>query len=94
MQQDICPRHEHLSRRSMLKGSLTTAAGGSLMNWGGLFNSDAMAAEVKKKSKRWRRFSMDRVCSFQCCPLTPVPRPSIHNIVIGWEKLCPKCSLP
>lgn len=48
----LCSPHEHLSRRLLLKGSLTTAAGGALMNWGGLFNSDAMADEVKKQGKR------------------------------------------
>lgn len=46
-----CPRHEHLSRRSLLKGSLATAGGAAVMNWGGLFQSDAHAQEVKKKKK-------------------------------------------
>ncbi|MDA1013528.1 MAG: DUF1501 domain-containing protein [Planctomycetota bacterium] len=47
-----CPTHEHLDRRTLLKGSLATAVGGSVMNWGGLFHSDVMAVEVAKKQKR------------------------------------------
>lgn len=42
----------HLSRRTLLKGTLATAAGGSLMNWGSLFNSPATAQEVKQGQKR------------------------------------------
>lgn len=49
---DLCPQHEHLSRRALLKGTLATAAGGSVMNWGNLFNSQANAAEVNKTQKR------------------------------------------
>lgn len=49
---NFCPRHEHVSRRALLKGTLATAAGGSLMNWGSLFNSQATAAEVNKNQKR------------------------------------------
>jgi hypothetical protein len=47
-----CPHIEHLSRRALLKGTVATAAGGSLMNWGNLFNSQAVADEVKKGQKR------------------------------------------
>lgn len=46
-----CPRHEHLSRRSLLKDCVATTAGGTLMNWGGLFGSHALADEVKKTQK-------------------------------------------
>ncbi|MCA9073237.1 MAG: DUF1501 domain-containing protein, partial [Planctomycetaceae bacterium] len=46
-----CPRYEHMSRRALLKGSLATASGAAVMNWGGLFQSDAHAAEVKKNKK-------------------------------------------
>ena len=59
----LCPTHEHLSRRSLLKGSLATAAGASVMNWGGLFNSDAMANEVKKGSKRCILIWLNGGCS-------------------------------
>jgi hypothetical protein len=47
-----CPRHEHLTRRALLKGTLATAAGGAIMNWGALFNTPALAAEVKKKARQ------------------------------------------
>ena len=46
-----CPTFEHVSRRALLKGTLATA-GGSLMNWGSLFHSQAIAGEVKKNQKR------------------------------------------
>jgi hypothetical protein len=45
------PSLNHLSRRALLKGSLATAAGASLLNWGGLFHSRAAADEVKKDQK-------------------------------------------
>ncbi|MSU43511.1 MAG: twin-arginine translocation signal domain-containing protein, partial [Pedosphaera sp.] len=31
-----CPKHEHLSRRAVLKGALATTAGAAVANWGGL----------------------------------------------------------
>ena len=46
-----CPRHEHVSRRALLKGVVGTAAGGALMNWGSLFGSHALADQVKKEQK-------------------------------------------
>ncbi|MCH7727603.1 MAG: DUF1501 domain-containing protein, partial [Planctomycetes bacterium] len=47
-----CPTFEHVSRRALLKGTLATAAGGSLMNWGNLVHSQAIAGKVKKNQKR------------------------------------------
>lgn len=47
-----CPRHEHLSRRALLKGVCATGAGAALMNWGNLFSSPLHAAEVDKQQKR------------------------------------------
>ncbi len=47
-----CPRVEHVSRRTLLKGTLATGAGGSIVNWGSLFNSQAVADEVRKGQKR------------------------------------------
>ncbi len=61
--QNFCPGQEHLSRRTLLKGSLATAAGAALMNWGGLFNSDTFAAEAKKKSKRCILIWLNGGCS-------------------------------
>lgn len=46
-----CPRHEHLSRRALFKGTLATAAGGVVMNFGGLTSSAALAEEVKREKK-------------------------------------------
>ena len=37
-----CPKHEHLSRRALLKGALATTAGAAVANWGGLFNSQTV----------------------------------------------------
>jgi hypothetical protein len=42
---------DHLSRRRLMKGALAAAAGGLVMNWGGLVNSTALAAETKKQRK-------------------------------------------
>ncbi|MEX0703387.1 MAG: DUF1501 domain-containing protein [Planctomycetales bacterium] len=46
-----CPRNEHISRRALMKGALATAAGATVMNWGGLTSTPAFAAEVAKKQK-------------------------------------------
>src|SRR5438067_827607 len=46
-----CPVHEHRSRRAFLKGTLVTAGGLALPNWGGLFNSRSVAAEAGKRAK-------------------------------------------
>ncbi len=46
-----CPRHEHVSRRALLKGVVATGAGGALMNWGNLFSSRAMADDVQKEQR-------------------------------------------
>ena len=43
-----CKPGEHLSRRTLMKGALATAAGGAVMNWGGLAGSSALAAEARK----------------------------------------------
>ena len=47
-----CPRHEHLSRRALLKCGLATAAGAVVANWGGLFNSQTIAQEAARQNKR------------------------------------------
>jgi hypothetical protein len=46
-----CPTHEHLSRRAMIKGTLATASGGLVMNWGGLTSAAGPVEEVKKRKK-------------------------------------------
>jgi hypothetical protein len=45
-----CNRADHLSRRALLKGLLGTAAGGVVMNWGGLTQT-ALAEEVARQQK-------------------------------------------
>ena len=46
-----CFSSEHLSRRALLKGTLATAAGGVVMNWGGLVGTPGFADEVRKQQK-------------------------------------------
>lgn len=48
----LCPRGEHLGRRHLLKGTLATAAGAPLANWGSLFNTASLAEEVSRNQKR------------------------------------------
>jgi hypothetical protein len=45
-----CNPHDHLSRRALLKGLLGTAAGGVVMNWGGLTQS-ALGEEAARRKK-------------------------------------------
>ena len=47
----FCKPAEHRGRRAFLKGTLTTASGLAVANWGGLFNSQTIAAEVRKQGK-------------------------------------------
>jgi len=47
-----CRIQDHMSRRAFLKGTVLTAGGSVLGNWGGLFNSQTIAAEAKKQGKR------------------------------------------
>jgi len=42
----------HLSRRAFLKGALVTAGGAAVANWGGLFNSQTIAAQTARQPKR------------------------------------------
>jgi hypothetical protein len=46
-----CKPAEHLCRRAFLKGTLTTGSGLAVANWGGLFNSQTIAAEARKQGK-------------------------------------------
>lgn len=48
----LCPRHEHLSRRALLKGVCASGAASAVMNWGHLFNRQSHAEEVAKQQKR------------------------------------------
>src|SRR5262249_10123056 len=68
----LCPVHEHVSRRAFLKGTLCTAGGLSVANWGGLFGSAAAADEVKKKTKRcillWMNGGASKIDTFDMKP--------------------------
>src|SRR5688572_2961014 len=46
-----CRSPEHLSRRALLKGTLVTAAGGVVMNWGGLTSQTVFAEAVARQAK-------------------------------------------
>ena len=48
----ICTTRDHISRRGFLKGTLATASGLAVANWGGLFQSRSAAAETAKGAKR------------------------------------------
>ena len=48
----LSSRRDHVSRRAFLKGTLLTAGGLALPNWGGLFASQTIAAEAQKSGKR------------------------------------------
>lgn len=58
-----CPTHEHLSRRSLIKGSLATAAGASVMNFGDLFAGEKNAEAVKKSKKKCILIWLNGGCS-------------------------------
>ncbi len=47
-----CSPQQHFSRRHLLKGTLVTASGMAVANWGALFNSQTIAAEAKRTGKR------------------------------------------
>lgn len=46
-----CHSSEHLSRRALFKGTLTTAAGGVALNWGGLTTQSVFAEAVSRQAK-------------------------------------------
>jgi hypothetical protein len=46
-----CSPVQHVSRRTLLKGSLAAATGGVVMNWGGLTGTAAWADEVRREQK-------------------------------------------
>src|SRR4249919_1872143 len=74
-----CPRHEHFSRRALLKGALATAAGTAVANWGGLFNSQTIAAEAAKRGKKcillWMNGGASQIDTFDMKPGRPTGGP-------------------
>lgn len=68
----FCPRSEHLNRRAFLKGTLVTAGGLALPNWGGLFRSQTVAAEAARRGKRcillWMNGGASQIDTFDMKP--------------------------
>ncbi|HWG43881.1 MAG TPA: DUF1501 domain-containing protein [Gemmataceae bacterium] len=74
-----CPIHEHLSRRAFLKGNLVTAGGFAVANWGGLFQSQSIAAQTKQRGKRcillWMNGGASQIDTFDMKPGRPTGGP-------------------
>jgi hypothetical protein len=75
----FCSTREHLSRRAFLKGTLVTAAGCAVANWGGLFHSQSIAAEARKQGKRcillWMNGGASQIDTFDMKPGRPTGGP-------------------
>jgi hypothetical protein len=75
----ICNPAEHLCRRSFLKGTLTAAGGMAVANWGGLFNSQTIAAEARRQGKRcillWMAGGASHMDTFDMKPGRPQQGP-------------------
>src|SRR6476660_7265152 len=65
---------DHVSRRAFLKGTLLTAGGMVIGNWGGLFASQTIAAEAARRSKRcillWMNGGASQIDTFDMKPGT------------------------
>ncbi|MFO0966617.1 MAG: DUF1501 domain-containing protein [Gemmataceae bacterium] len=65
-------RHEHISRRGFLKGTLVTGAGLAVANWGGLTSSQTIAAEAARAGKRcillWANGGASQIDTFDMKP--------------------------
>ena len=73
-----CSRSQHLSRRALMKGALATAAGGLVMNWGGLTGT-ALAQEVRRQKKHcillWMNGGASQFETFDMKPGRPTGGP-------------------
>jgi hypothetical protein len=67
-----CSSAEHVSRRAFLQGTLLTAGGWAVPNWGGLFHSASIAAETQKRGKRcillWMNGGASQIDTFDMKP--------------------------
>jgi hypothetical protein len=74
-----CPSNQHTNRRAFLKGALMTGGGIAVANWGGLVNSDSIAAEAKKKGKAcillWMNGGASQIDTFDMKPGRPTGGP-------------------
>jgi hypothetical protein len=63
---------EHISRRAFLKGTLLTAGGLTVANWGGLTHSHSIAAEAARRGKRcillWMNGGASQIDTFDMKP--------------------------
>src|SRR4051794_23397554 len=63
---------EHVSRRAFLKGTLLTAGGMVVGNWGGLFASQTIAQEAARRNKRcillWMNGGASQIDTFDMKP--------------------------
>src|SRR5262245_60727549 len=82
----ICRPFDHQSRRAFLKTTLVSAAG-VLPNWGGLFNSQTIAAEAARQGKRcillWAAGGASHIDTFDMKPGRPtggIFRPIATNV--------------
>jgi hypothetical protein len=88
----------HVSRRHLMKGALATAAGGFVMNWGGLTSMPALAEEARKQRKHcillWMNGGASQFEIFDMKPGRPTGGPfrPIDSNVIGIQvcELMPK----
>jgi hypothetical protein len=71
--------NQHLSRRAFLKGVLTTGAGVTIANWGGLFHSPLVAREAPRRYKRcillWMNGGASQIDTFDLKPGRPTGGP-------------------
>ncbi len=69
----------HLSRRAFLKGTLITAGGAAVANWGGLFHSPTAASETTRRQKRcillWMNGGASQIDTFDMKPGRPTGGP-------------------
>jgi hypothetical protein len=79
LQAGMCNTGHHLSRRSLMKGLLTTAGGFALANWGALTHSQSIAAEAKRSGKRcimlYMAGGVSQIDSFDMKPGRPTAGP-------------------
>src|SRR5271169_6676627 len=75
----VCSLREHQSRRAFLKATLSGVGGAPVANWGGLFHSQAVAAETKKSGKRcillWMNGGASQIDTFDMKPGRPTGGP-------------------
>jgi hypothetical protein len=74
-----CSRADHLSRRALLKGVLGVAGSGTVMNWGALTGTAALAEEVRKQRKHcillWMNGGASQFETFDMKPGRPTGGP-------------------